>query len=131
MSITYKKCIKCGKLRTMDFYMLYKLANQNDLVCIGEEDVCVECRMKQIKDQKKADRLKNKDYSKGIEAALKTRAEKRNQEKRHKDEWTKKKRDVPQTCSILKQHAEVLADDPDRLSTDFIKSLMHTDPKCD
>ena len=34
-------------------------------------------------------------------------------------------------CSILKQHAEVLADDPDRLSTDFIKSLMHTDPKCD
>jgi len=34
-------------------------------------------------------------------------------------------------CSILKQHAEVLSHDPDRLSTDFIKSLMHTDPKCD
>lgn len=34
------------------------------------------------------------------------------------------------TCSILKQHAEVLEDDPERLSTDFIKSLMHTDPKC-
>jgi len=35
------------------------------------------------------------------------------------------------TCNILKQHAEVLSHDPDRLSTDFIKSLMHTDPKCD
>ena len=34
-------------------------------------------------------------------------------------------------CGILKQHAEVLSHDPDRLSTDFIKSLMHTDPKCD
>ena len=34
------------------------------------------------------------------------------------------------TCSILKQHAEVLGDDPERLSTDFIKLLMGTDPKC-
>jgi 5-methylcytosine-specific restriction endonuclease McrA len=34
-------------------------------------------------------------------------------------------------CSILKQHAKVLEHDKDRLSTDFIKSLMSGDIKCD
>ena len=47
-----------------------------------------------------------------------------------KPKLIKKIRSNTSTCSILKQHAEVLADDPERLSTDFIKSLMHTEPKC-
>ena len=31
------------------------------------------------------------------------------------------------TCRVLKEHKEALADDPERLSTDFILKLVHGD----
>ena len=35
-----------------------------------------------------------------------------------------------QTCSILREHAEKLKDDPERLSTAFIKGIMGSTRKC-
>lgn len=32
-----------------------------------------------------------------------------------------------QTCNIIKEHAEILKDDPERLSTEFIKSIINLD----
>jgi len=47
--------------------------------------------------------------------------------KRHIDRI---RRNPEAMCELLYNHAKVLEDDPERLSTDFIKSLMGTDPKC-
>lgn len=31
------------------------------------------------------------------------------------------------TCEVLKQHSEIMKDDPERLSTDFLKKIIRTD----
>jgi len=43
----------------------------------------------------------------------------------HKPDYISQKTTGKTTCEIIKNHHKMLADDPERLSTDFIKSIIN------
>jgi len=65
------------------------------------------------------------------DAIKKYRAEMRKQEKiqkRKREVWSRTSTTV---CGHLRKHHEILKDDPERLSTEFLKNLIEYDDDCE
>jgi len=129
----FYKCPICGEIRYRQFhYICYYLCKTDGEIdkchkcdkyrhveIIFKESMCRPCKNKAasiISAKRTSDRIKEEE-EKNIERE-------KNRYKVLNDLEELDKCFVSDKCDILKKHHEILKDDPERLSTDFIKKLI-------
>ncbi len=139
-----KRCTKCGEIKSNSEFR----PETGGTGVLGTRAACIKCENKynaaHIKERYKADpkfreqqrvrnRINFKKHKERYYASMsRWREENKDKVRGYLRKYGKKYREKKmkeETCEIIRNHAEEMKDDPERLSTEFIKKIIRV--KCD
>lgn len=124
----YLKCSDCGHIwKTTTTTYLRKHRRFDGWRCPGcrGRNTTSPTHLKQLEEwDKELLERKNKRLAETLERKKREREARKEERRKAAQEWSSRKTSGSDVCTILKSHREILSDDPERLSTEFLKKLI-------